>query len=108
MRISDWSSDVCSSDLTPRLSPEYTPADVQAWGKGSEFSVTTLWPRLADFSFRPVRKMDVPIVFLLGRHDYIVPSPVAADWFAQVEDPSKKLVWLEHSDRKNTRLNSSH
>src|SRR3546814_11191297 len=27
---------------TPRLSPEYTPADVQAWGKGSEFSVTTL------------------------------------------------------------------
>src|SRR3546814_11205502 len=47
--------------------------------------------------FRPVRKMDVPIVFLLGRHDYTVPSPVAADWFAQVEAPSKKLVWLEHS-----------
>src|SRR3546814_7145065 len=97
MRISDWSSDVCSSDLprkaqaagdkeavaaidalapypqgeftiakadgwrkyaipygsliynkpdlkyyfqTPRLSPEYTPADVQSWSKGSEFSVT--------------------------------------------------------------------
>src|SRR3546814_1156749 len=33
---------------TPRLSPEYTPADVRAWGKGSAFSVTTLWPRLAD------------------------------------------------------------
>src|SRR3546814_18781757 len=47
---------------TPRLSPEYTPADVQAWGKGSEFSVTTIWPRLADVSFRPVRKMDVPLV----------------------------------------------
>src|SRR3546814_4028188 len=52
---------------TPRLSPEYTPADVRAWGKGSAFSVTTLWPRLADVSFRPVRKMDVPLVFLLGR-----------------------------------------
>src|SRR3546814_3680827 len=154
MRISDWSSDVCSSDLprkaqaagdkeavaaidalapypqgeftiakadgwrkyaipygsliynkpdlkyyfqTPRLSPEYTPADVQAWSKGSEFSVTTIWPRLADVSFRPVRKMDVPLVFLLGRHDYTVPSPVAADWFAEVKAPSKKLVWLEHS-----------
>jgi pimeloyl-ACP methyl ester carboxylesterase len=82
---------------TPRLSPEYTPADVQAWGKGSEFSVKTLWPRLADVSFKPVRKMDVPIVFLLGRHDYTVPSPVAADWFAKVKAPSKKLVWLEHS-----------
>jgi len=82
---------------TPRLSPEYTAADVQAWGKGSEFSVTTLWPRLADVSFRGVHKMNVPIVFLLGRHDYTVPSPVAADWFAQVKAPSKTLVWLEHS-----------
>lgn len=90
-------SDLTHYFRTPRLSPEYTPADVQSWSKGSEFSVTTLWPRLADVSFRPVRKLDVPIVFLLGRHDYTVPSPVAADWFAQVQAPSKKLVWLEHS-----------
>lgn len=59
--------------------------------------MTTLWPRLADVSFQKVTKMDVPIVFLLGRHDYTVPSPVAADWFARVKAPSKKLVWLEHS-----------
>ena len=82
---------------TPRLSPEYSEADRKAWGKGSEFSVTTLWPQLADVSFTKVKKMDVPIVFLLGRHDYTVPSPVAAQWFAQVKAPSKKLVWLEHS-----------
>lgn len=82
---------------TPRLSPEYSVADRQAWGKGSEFSVTTLWPRLADVSFTKVKKMEVPIVFLLGRHDYTVPSPVAAQWFGQVDAPSKKLVWLEHS-----------
>jgi len=82
---------------TPRLSPEYSEADRKAWGKGSEFSVTTLWPRLADISFTKVTKMDVPLIFLLGRHDYTVPSPVAADWFAKVKAPSKKLVWLEHS-----------
>ncbi len=82
---------------TPRLSPEYSEADRKAWGKGSEFSVTTIWPRLADVSFTRVKTMDVPIVFLLGRHDYTVPSPVAARWFGQVKAPSKKLVWLEHS-----------
>ena len=82
---------------TPRLSPEYTEADRKAWGKGSEFSVTTLWPRLADVSFTKVKKVEVPLVFLLGRHDYTVPSPVAAQWFGQVKAPSKKLVWLEHS-----------
>ena len=82
---------------TPLLSPEYGPDDIGAWGKGSAFSVATLWPRLADVSFKSVRKMEVPIVLLLGRHDYTVPSPVAADWFAKVEAPSKRLVWLEHS-----------
>lgn len=82
---------------TPRLSPEYSEADRKAWGQGSAFSVTTLWPRLADVSFMKVKTMDVPLVFLLGRHDYTVPSPVAARWFGQVEAPSKKLVWLEHS-----------
>ncbi|HEX2812925.1 MAG TPA: alpha/beta hydrolase [Sphingopyxis sp.] len=82
---------------TPRLSPEYGPADIEAWGKGSEFSVTTLWPRLADVSFTNVTTMEVPIVFLLGRHDYTVPSPVAAEWFGKVKAPSKTLVWLEHS-----------
>ena len=82
---------------TPRLSPEYTPADIAAWGKGSEFSVATLWPRLAGVSFKPVTKMKVPIVFLLGRHDYTVPSAVAAAWFEKVDGPSKTLVWLEHS-----------
>ena len=56
-----------------------------------------VWPRLADVSFKPVRKMDVPLIFLLGRHDYTVPSPVAAAWFAKVKAPSQKLVWLEHS-----------
>lgn len=82
---------------TPRLAPQYSAADVEAWGKGSEFSVTTLWPRLADVSFSDVHHLDVPLVFLLGRHDYTVPSPVAAEWFEQVDAPSKRLVWLEHS-----------
>jgi pimeloyl-ACP methyl ester carboxylesterase len=82
---------------TPRLSPEYTETDRKAWSQGSAFSVATLWPRLADVSFTKVKKMEVPIVFMLGRHDYTVPSPVAAVWFGQVKAPSKKLVWLEHS-----------
>ncbi|MGV2496458.1 alpha/beta fold hydrolase [Pelagerythrobacter aerophilus] len=81
----------------PRLSPLYTPADRKAWGEGSVFTVTTLWPRLADVSFADVDRVEVPLVFLLGRHDYTVPSPVAAEWFEEVEAPSKELIWFEHS-----------
>lgn len=81
----------------PRLSPEYGPADLQAWSKGSAFSVTTLWPRLADISFARDDTLKVPLIFFLGRHDYVVPAPVAAAWLAKAKAPSKKLVWFENS-----------
>lgn len=81
----------------PRLSPLYSVADRKAWGEGSVFTVTTLWPRLADVSFAEVDRVEVPLVFLLGRHDYTVPSPVAAEWLEEVQAPSKELVWFENS-----------
>lgn len=80
-----------------KLSPEYTAADRKAWGEGSAFSVATLWPKLAAVSHQGLREVDVPLVFFLGRHDYTVPAPIAADWLARVRAPSKRLVWFEHS-----------
>ena len=83
-------------DVT-KLSPEYTPADRKAWGQGSELSVNTLWPRLRDVTFENVRKIDVPTFFFLGRHDYVVPFPIAARWIDQVKAPKKATVWFENS-----------
>lgn len=80
-----------------KLSPEYGPADRKAWSEGSAFSVKTLWPRLADVSFQPLRRLEVPVVFLLGRHDYTVPAPIADAWLKRVQAPSKQVVWFEHS-----------
>lgn len=80
-----------------RLSPEYTEADRKAWGDGSAFSVATLWPRMASVTFKDLRKLDAPVVFFLGRHDYTVPAPIAADWLERVDAPAKRVVWFEHS-----------
>jgi pimeloyl-ACP methyl ester carboxylesterase len=80
-----------------RISPEYTVADVAAWSDGSAFSVTTLWPQLADVSFKGLRKLQVPVVLFLGRHDFTVPSSIAADWLQRLEAPGKRVVWFEHS-----------
>lgn len=80
-----------------RLSPAYTPADRKAWGQGSAFSVRTLWPRLAHVSHQDLRKLEVPVVFFLGRHDYTVPAPIAARWIERVDAPYKRTVWFEHS-----------
>jgi pimeloyl-ACP methyl ester carboxylesterase len=80
-----------------RLSPEYTAADRKAWSDGSAFSVTTLWPRLAGVSFKDLRRLEVPVVFFLGRHDYTVPAPIAAAWMERLRAPKKRTVWFEHS-----------
>ena len=39
----------------------------------------------------------VPVFFLLGRHDWQVPSTLAERYFERIDAPVKKLVWFEHS-----------
>jgi proline iminopeptidase len=80
-----------------KLSPLYSPADRQAWGKGTTFTVTTLWPRLANLSFASLHKLDTPVIFLLGRHDSTTPSSIAADWLGQLKSPQRMLCWFENS-----------
>jgi proline iminopeptidase len=81
----------------PRLSPEYSAADRQAWADGSLFTVTTLWPHLEKLSFKELTRVDVPVFMFLGRHDYTTASPIAAAWLERVRAPQKRLVWFEHS-----------
>ncbi len=81
----------------PRLSPEYTAADRKAWADGSLYSVTTLWPRLADLSFTRTRRIGAPVFMFLGRHDYTTPSPITAEWMARLSAPKKRVTWFEHS-----------
>ena len=80
-----------------KLSPLYTPQDRADWGKGSGFTVTTLWPRLADVSFEPLTHLEVPVVLLLGRLDITTPSSIAADWLDRLKAPRRTLCWFENS-----------
>ena len=75
-----------------KLSPLYTPSDRASWAKGSAFTVTTLWPRLADVSFTSLRRLDVPVAFLLGRHDKTTPSEIAAGWLKSCYGADAHLV----------------
>lgn len=81
----------------PRLSPEYTAADRKAWVDGATFTVTTLFPRLANLSLKGVRRLDVPVIMLLGRHDYATPSTITEQWMARLAAPKKQVIWFEHS-----------
>ncbi|MGH8171501.1 MAG: alpha/beta fold hydrolase, partial [Rhodanobacteraceae bacterium] len=80
-----------------RLSPEYTREDLAAWDKGSTFTVTTLWPRLSDLSFVDLKKLDVPVVLMLGRQDHTIAPEPAAEWLQKLDAPKKTVIWFEHS-----------
>lgn len=81
----------------PRLSPEYSAADRKAWDDGSAFTIQTMFPQLADVSFESLKRLDVPVILFLGRHDYTAPAPIAAAWMERLKAPQKTAVWFEHS-----------
>lgn len=80
-----------------RLSPEYGMADRKAWDDGSDFTMKTMWPKLATLSLENVRRVDVPVFLFLGRHDTTTPPDIAAQWLGRLQAPSKAVVWFEQS-----------
>jgi pimeloyl-ACP methyl ester carboxylesterase len=67
------------------------------WDRGFEFSVEHLEGDLFNTDLTGVRQLKVPVTLLLGRHDWNVPSVLAAQWLDSLTAPRKQLVWFEHS-----------
>jgi proline iminopeptidase len=84
------------SDLS-ELSPDYTDEEIRRIWEGNHFATPYLLPELLSIDVGAIRKLDVPLILLEGRHDLNVNSAVCAEWFARVKAPKKQLVWFEHS-----------
>lgn len=80
-----------------RLSPDYDADDRAALNAGSLFTLGRLLDEFVQVDFKPVREFPIPVVMLMGRHDYTTPSQPTADWLERVEAPYKRAVWFERS-----------
>src|SRR3546814_5218277 len=104
MRISDWSSDVCSSDLKGRPSqhPEYSPA----MAKSAPASPRAASPRAVGIDFGTTNT-----VVAIADADGSV-TPVRFSHADVVQEIFRSALCYEDvtggGDRKSTRLNSSH
>src|SRR3546814_7162212 len=102
MRISDWSSDVCSSDLLEFLPSAYMRKTFMADGKPGGFP---LYPASA-MERTPERNA------ASGRSDGpgAEPLPIAEGgrFVLAPDDPARRVTVRSDGDRKSTRLNSSH
>ncbi len=78
--------------------PEAGVGDLfRAWS-ALHFSQTTLAKELARFDLtKAVPSIEVPVTFILGRHDERTWAPLAERYLEQLDAPGKRLLWLEHS-----------
>ncbi len=80
------------------LGPEYTDAELNAFD-AAEGRVTSRVLR-ADFFDQPARlprRLSVPVVFMMGRHDLHTPYSAARLYFDSLSAPSKEFVTFENS-----------
>lgn len=81
-------------------SPAYDLQDVfdQVKGTSRTFSVNHMFDQVMAQNLRRLGyDFDCPIIFLLGRHDQLTSSNLAAQYFEQIHAPAKRIVWFEHS-----------
>lgn len=72
--------------------------DLIKFGQGNRFSLEHLWDEFRAFDIDDrLTRFEMPIVFMLGRHDWQVPAVLAAEYFERINAPAKRLVWFEQS-----------
>jgi pimeloyl-ACP methyl ester carboxylesterase len=77
---------------------EYTFIDRINFFRGIFSSLKLLFPEMLKVDlFSRVPRLDMPVWFMLGRHDYEVPSVLAERYFNALKAPAKTLFWFENS-----------
>ncbi|MDD5463223.1 MAG: alpha/beta hydrolase [Methylococcales bacterium] len=71
--------------------------DLIRFGQGNRFSLESLRPEYSKLDLTRYRVFQVPIVFLLGRYDWQVPSVLAERYFNTLVAPCKRIIWFEQS-----------
>ena len=81
-------------------SPAYSWVDLFKIPLGVKYSFEHLWREIFYESnlFEEAPRIEVPVYFLVGRHDWVVTADVAQRYFDALEAPAgKQLIWFEES-----------
>jgi pimeloyl-ACP methyl ester carboxylesterase len=81
----------------PFLSPEYGASDVEAIDEGNKATLGRILPEVLKVDFKNIKKFPVPVIMLMGRHDFTTPSEPTEEWLGKVKAPYKKSIWFENS-----------
>ncbi len=78
--------------------PEYGLYDKLNWFRGVLDTLGVVYPQLWAVDFREqAAELQVPVYFLIGRHDINAPTALAESYYAVLDAPHKEIVWFERS-----------
>ncbi len=79
-------------------SPEYTFFDMIKFLRGSRRSLHLLLDEILEINLiEQVPAVQIPVYFVIGRHDYTTPFVLAEEYFNQLQAPYKEFIWFEKS-----------
>lgn len=77
---------------------EYTLLDRVRWVTGQIRAERTLGRAMYDVNFlSDASKLDLPVFFLQGAHDWQTPTPLVKEYYASLSAPDKQMHIFEHS-----------
>ncbi len=80
------------------FAPEYSVKDIVRYVKGNQQSVAWMLDDLTSVDFlKQVPKLEVPVFFFSGRHDYVTAYEYVEKYYEALQAPYKEMVWFEHS-----------
>lgn len=80
------------------FSEEYGILDQVNFFRGIINTFNHVYPQLYSIDLREgYTQLDVPVYFLIGKHDLNAPVSLTEAYYDALEAPEKELIWFEHS-----------
>lgn len=67
------------------------------WIKGFMFSCSRLGTEVFRTDLTSITELNVPVYFIVGRHDWSLPTIVTEEFVAKLKAPGKEIIWFEES-----------
>jgi pimeloyl-ACP methyl ester carboxylesterase len=77
---------------------EYTLATRLRFYSCFQRTLEQLWSGLDGYdAISAIPRLDVPVFFFTGRHDWNTPYPLIEEWAARLEAPHVEIVWFDEA-----------
>jgi pimeloyl-ACP methyl ester carboxylesterase len=67
------------------------------WDKGFFYSARLLEKDIFSVDFSNITKIDIPVYFIAGRHDWNIPAVLVEELVKKIQAPYKEIIWFENS-----------